>query len=123
MKGDDRLIYAVVGTRRGGGGGGGGVKGGVPRTRCCSGVGLWGCLFGVRLSCMSVLPLVALYDRGHVRCCQGGIFGNMTADVGRGGSRLRGNDVMDTGNGGMGADMTGWGAGCVDGRRTGGSRL
>ena len=54
-KGDERLIYAVVGPRRGGGGGG--VKCEVPRARCSTGVRLWGVLFGVLLSCMSVLPL------------------------------------------------------------------
>ena len=83
-------VYAAAGM--GGGGGGGGVKGGVPRTRCSTGVRLWGCLFGVLLSCMSVLPVGALYDRGRVRCCQGGIFTNTTADAGWGDSRLRGND-------------------------------
>ena len=56
MKGVDRLIYAVVGTRRGGGGGGG-VKCEVPRTRCSTGVRLWGVLFGVRLSGMLVQPI------------------------------------------------------------------
>ena len=60
MKEDEGLIYAVVGTRRGGGGGGGGVKCEVPRTRCSTGVRLWGVLFGVRLSCMSVLPIGVL---------------------------------------------------------------
>ena len=59
MKGAEGLIYAVVGTRRGGGGGGG-VKCEVPRTRCSTGVRFWGVLFGVRLSCMSVRPIVAL---------------------------------------------------------------
>ena len=43
------------------------------------------------------------YDTGRVRCCQGGIFGNMSADAGGGGdSRLRGNDV-----GGAGYDVMG----------------
>ena len=61
MKGADRLIYAVVRTR----GGGGGVKCEVPRIRYSTSVRLWGVLFGVRFwgvrfSCMSVLPIVAL---------------------------------------------------------------
>ena len=55
MKEAEGLIYAVVGTRRGGG-----VKGEVPRTRCSCGVRLWGVLFGVRFSGMSVQPMVAL---------------------------------------------------------------
>ena len=58
MKGAERLIYAVVGMRRGGGGG---VKREVPLcTRCSSGVRRWGCLFGVRVSGMSVLPIGVL---------------------------------------------------------------
>ena len=59
MKGADRLIYAVVGTRRGGGGGGGGKIWGAC-IGCCSGVRFWGVLFGVRLSCMSGLPIGVL---------------------------------------------------------------
>ena len=57
-----------VNLRRGGdeeGGGGGGVKCEVPRTRCSTGVRLsvvrrWGCLFGVRFSCMSFRPIGVL---------------------------------------------------------------
>ena len=122
MKGAEGLIYAVVGTRRGGGGG---VKGEVPRTRCSCGVRLWGVLFGVRLSCMSVLPIGALYDRGRVRCCQGGIFGNMTADAGWGGrewgnAKAQGRNEEEEGDSRLrGNDGTGVGTRC-DGCRTGG---
>ena len=60
------------------------------------------CCLACRLSCMSVLPIGALYDRGRVRCCQGGIFGNMSSDGRTGGIPAY-------------AGMTGGGAGC-DGR-------
>ena len=46
--------------------------------------------------------LSAYYDRGRVRCCQGGIFANTTADSGRRDSRLRGNDGRGAGYDGMG---------------------
>ena len=81
MKEDERLIYAVVGTRRGGGGGGGGgVKYGERASgvalacgfgACCLACGFRACRFG----------LWSHYDTGRVRCCQGGIFGNMSADT------------------------------------------
>ena len=91
VKEDERLIYAVVGTR--GGGGGGGVK----CEERASGVALACGFVGVCLACgfrACRFCLSAYYDRGRVRCCQGGIFGNMSSDAGGGrDSRLRGNDV------------------------------
>ena len=85
-KGADRLIYAVVGMRRGGGGGGGG-GGGVKCEERASGVSL-ACGFGA--CCLACgfracwFCLLALYDTGRVRCCQGGILGNMSSDAGGG---------------------------------------
>ena len=51
-KGADRLIYAVVGTRRGGG-----VKCEGACIGCLFGVRFWGVLFGVLFSGMSVLSI------------------------------------------------------------------
>ena len=78
MKGVDRLIYAVVRTRRGGGGGGG-----VKCEGRASGV-LLACGF---LACR--FCLLALYDTGRVGSCQGGIFVRFRRT---GDSRVGGND-------------------------------
>ena len=116
MKGADRLIYAVVGTRGGGGGGGGkrwGTAHWVFHWRGALGVSVWRAAFvhvGSAYRRYMIRGVLAVVKGGFSGICRwtqdGGdsrLRGNdgrgagTSLGVGRGDSRLRGNDVEGVG--------------------------